>query len=550
MSRNDAEIEPKSHDFVQLGTYRFYLNNKDLVDETGTTVALRSQSAEVLSYLAVNAGTLVTKDALIEAVWAETFVTDDSVVQCIGDIRRALGDADHKIVQTFPRKGYKLVVPEAPKIEARSGHNRIPGPLKIIAAILVVLVALSGLYFSNLDTDSPVAEGDKPRIAVLAFDDFSAGEDQGYLSDAIAEGIITELARNSRISVIARNSSFRYRAMDTDIRDIGEELGVHYVLEGSQQKSGNGLKVTVQLILASSGEHIWAHTYDQEIGDLFTVQDAIVRTVADRIGTRIERPVPGSDPDKVSAMHLHLKGIATVRGNFNEENNAIDMELNRQAIEIDPDSQFGYVGLAHGYRAAANFGWLGLSQEEALHHGFEAANKALEIAPDDAAVHYVMARLHTVAGNRELAMASYDRAIALNPSASNFLVASTSPMLYAGDTEAAIARLEQAMGIDPFHEEWYHWQMAWALWEIEDCEGALASMFKMNLIPRGAHRQLAGIYACLGEVEKAQEAYQVFYADAYEPTISEQREIWKDVWTAPGSLERFLDHMRIAGMED
>ena len=106
------------------------------------------------------------------------------------------------------------------------------------------------------------------------------------------------------------------------------------------------------------------------------------------------------------------------------------------------------------------------------------------------------------------------------------------------------------MGIDPFHEDWYHWQMGWALWEIEDCQGALDSMLRMKKIRRGAHRMLAGIHACLGNVEEAQAAYKVFYAEANEPTISEQRAEWIDIWTAPGSLERFLDHMRIAGMKD
>ncbi|MCV2866395.1 winged helix-turn-helix domain-containing protein [Albidovulum sediminicola] len=552
MSRKHDEIEPKSVAELRVGTFRFIKNTKELLDAEGQTVPLRSQSADVLAYLADRPGDLVTKAELIEAVWPDTFVTDDSLVQCIGDIRRALGDKKQRLVQTYPKKGYRLVDTSAPGALRRPALSQasrrwaLPAFGAMAAAVLILFAA----WVYKGAADLPVDLGDKPRIAVLSFDDFSVGPDKGYLSDAIAEGVITELARSSRIAVIARNSSFRYRDSDADVRQIGQELGVHYIVEGSQQKSGDSLKVTVQLILAASGEHLWAHTYDQEIGSLFAVQDAIVKTVADRIGVRIERPVPGSDPAMVSALHFHLQGIAIIHDSFDEASNAKDLVLNRRAIEADPGSQFGYIGLAHGYRAAATFGWQGLERQEALRLGLQNAKKALRIAPDDAAVHFALARLYDESGDRAMAMASFDKAIALNPSASNYLVGSTNPMLYAGQAKEAVERLKQAMGIDPFHQDWFHWQMGWALWELQDCEGALAAMMKMKKIDRGAHRMLAGIYACLDQVEKAQEAYKVFYAEAHEPTISEQRAEWQDIWTAPGSLDRWLDDMRVAGMKD
>ena len=155
-----------------------------------------------------------------------------------------------------------------------------------------------------------------PRIAVLPFDDMSAGADKGYLSDAVAEGIITELARSKTYAVIARNSSFRYRGQPIDVRQIGHELGVDYLLEGSQQKIGDRLKVTAQLLNADDGSHLWANTYNREIGDLFVVQEEIIRTLADRVGRRIERPLPKSDATQVSALHYHLMGIAEIEKDF------------------------------------------------------------------------------------------------------------------------------------------------------------------------------------------------------------------------------------------
>ena len=545
MSRNDGEIFPNSGDRVALGNVTFSLETNHLTDADGKTVPLRNRSAEVLAYLVGHAGQLVSKQDIFEHVWADVAVTDDSLVQCIGDIRRAIGDVERQIVETVSRKGYRLNLPNVVTANERAGS------LSFVLAGVFAAVVVIGLawYFvlSGAVTEEP---NDRPTIAVLPFDDFSVGADQGYLSDAIAEGIITELARFPLISVIARNSSFRYRDGDTDVRDIGAELGAHYVLEGSKQKSGDDLRVTVQLINARDGTHVWSNSYDQKIGDLFTVQDEIIKTVANRIGVRIERPVPGYDPERVTALNLHLQGIALIRESFNADAVAGVIDLNSQAIEADPDAPYGYIGLAHAYRAVATFGWLGIDREEALRLGFSASDRALEIAPNNSEVHYSRARLQNEAGLQDQALASYTKAIELNPSASNYLVASTTPLLYVGETELAISRLEQAMGIDPFHEDWYHWQMGWALWEIEDCQGALDSMLRMKKIRRGAHRMLAGIHACLGNVEEAQAAYKVFYAEANEPTISEQRAEWIDIWTAPGSLERFLDHMRIAGMKD
>lgn len=547
MSRKADEIDPKTPDIFRIGDFAFSTVTRELRDRAGEIVPLRSQSSDVLAELCASAGQVVPKETLIAAVWPDTFVTDDSLIQCIADIRRAIGDDEHKIVQTLPKKGYLLTaVPDVPGAMAAHPSPRF-ARLAALSFMAPAIIAIA-LFLGWRDDESPF--DDIPTIAVLPFDDFSAGDDKGYLSDAIAEGLITELARGRYFRVIARNSSFRYRGTNTDVRQIGAELGAEYVLEGSKQKNGDRLRVTVQLVDAQSGDHVWANTYDQPIGDLFVVQDRIIRTVADRVGNRIERPVPGTDPDKVSALHYMLTGIATIRSDFNEENSAKAYGYYRQAIAADPDAPYGYVGSAHYYREAAVFGWHGLDREEALEEGLRLARRAIDIDPTYSGAHYVLARLLTETGDIDAANAGFSKAIELDPSASNYLVASTTPLLYIGETDLAIERLKEAMGIDPFHPDWYHWQMGWALWEKEDCAGALAAMRRMNKIPKGAQRMLAGIHACLGNVEEARAAYKVYYADAREPTISEQRAEWENIWTAPGSLDRWLDHMRIAGMKE
>lgn len=555
MSRKAPEIDLKSAETITFRGFVFLMRSKELRTVDGKAVDLRSQSAEVLSVLAARRGEIVSKNALMEAVWPDTFVTDDSLTQCIADIRRALGDDRHLIVETLPKRGYRLnadptdaATPDAPGKERV--RTRSLGSF-ILAAMVVVAAMIGAYYGADIWRATPVASSDMSRIAVLPFEDFSTGADKGYLSDAVAEGIITELARSKTYTVIARNSSFRYRGQSVDARQIGEELGVDYLLEGSQQKIGDRLKVTAQLLNAHDGSHVWANTYNQEIGDLFVVQEKIIRTLADRVGRRIERAWPQSGAAQVSALRYVLIGFAELEKDNSASGNELLRQFSLKAIEADPNAQFGYIGMAFHYRNDAVF-WHKQENnpDEALKHAAEYADKALQLAPDDANAHYARAKIHTEAGEIEQAIARYDQAIALNPSASNVLAGSASPLLFVGRIDEAIDRIKQAMGIDPFHPDWYHWDMGWALWEKNDCEAALTAMRKMSRIPSGAHRMLAGIHACLGNKREAKEALVVFLKDSPGDSISKQRKQWEKNYTAPGALERWIGHMRFAGLPE
>jgi adenylate cyclase len=419
----------------------------------------------------------------------------------------------------------------------------------VLVAVVLVAAAIGTYYGAEIWRAAPLRSSDMPRIAVLPFDDMSAGADKGYLSDAIAEGIITELARSKTYAVIARNSSFRYRGQPVDVRQIGHELGVDYLLEGSQQKIGDRLKVTVQLLDAGDGSHLWANTYNRQIGDLFVVQEEIIRTLANRIGRRIERPLPKSDAGQVSALRYHLMGRAELQKDFSAAGTERLRQLNLKAIEADPNAQFGYIGLAWSYRNDAQFEWHEQehSHDEALKLAAEYADKAILLAPDDAEAHNIRAKIHNDAGEIEQALALYDQAIALNPSNSDILVDSTEPLLFVGRTDEAIDRIKQAMGIDPFYPDWFNWTMGWALYEKNDCRAALTWMQKMSRIPSGAHRMLAGIYACLGNARAAKEALAVFLQDSPGDSISKERRMWGKTYTG---LDRWIEHMRIAGLPE
>jgi TolB-like protein len=390
---------------------------------------------------------------------------------------------------------------------------------------------------------------EKPSIAVLAFDDHSTAKDQGYLSDAISEGIITELARFSQLFVIARNSSFQYRDKATDIRDIAAELGVHYVLEGSQQKDGNSLRITVQLIDALAGRHIWVETYDRKLEDLFAVQDEIVRTVASTIGRKITvRPPPTGGLSRLSALHHTLKASQYMR-QFTKEGIEKARLENLAAIEADPASPFGYIGLAFVYGRMADWGIGDIDPEEALKLSRELAVKALELEPTNYSAHYARANAHQQDGELDLAIARYEKAIDLNRSDTGVMSALSQALVFTGRAPEAIELLHRAMRLDP-HYEWVKWDLAWALWTNGDCDQALSALLSMAKLPNMARRSLAVIYVCLGRQEEAEATIAKFLEIKPEYTVSSYRDSYQHRYKDPTGVEPFLDGLRKAGLPE
>ena len=430
-----------------------------------------------------------------------------------------------------------------------------------VAAIGIIIVLLGGIGllawnqfgaadFEPLDPDAmtqPLPE--KPSIAVLAFDDLSTAKDQGYLSDAISEGIITELARFSELFVIARNSSFQYRDKATDIRDIAAELGVHYVLEGSQQKDGNSLRITVQLIDALAGRHIWVETYDRKLEDLFAVQDGIVRAVAATVGGKITvRPPPTGGLSRLSALHHTLKASQYMR-QFTKEGIEKARLENLAAIDVDPASPFGYIGLAFVYGRMADWGIGDIDPEELLKLSRELAVKALELEPTNYSAHYARANVHQQDGELDLAIARYEKAIELNRSATGVMSALSQALVFSGRAPEAIELLHRAMRLDPNYE-WVKWDLAWALWTNGDCDLALSALLSMPKLPNMARRSLAVIYVCLGRQEEAEATIAKFLENKPEYTVGSYRDSYQHRYKDPADAEPFLDGLRKAGLPE
>ncbi|MDH5798758.1 MAG: winged helix-turn-helix domain-containing protein, partial [Paracoccaceae bacterium] len=483
---------------IRLGQIVFDLDTRDLRDQAGNRIELRNKSSEVLAFLSAHPGQIVSKSDIMDAVWSEVTVSDESLTQCIADIRRALGDKNQRILKTHIGKGYSL--------NASYARSRRSGGALIVASVLGAIAIAAGVFWFLTGTGP--APNAIPRIAVLAFDDLSVGEEKGWLGDAIAEGVITELARYREFLVLSRNSSFSYRSTPTDIAEIAAKLNADFIVEGSKQKSGDRLRVTVQLINAHDSTHIWADEFDADIGELFDVQSEIVRSIAAQLGRELSwSPPQTGNRQKVDALHYFFLGNqAFEAGTPGAYRQAIDFY--EQSIAADPDSPFGYVGMATVVWSDITQGWIypDVPREELLKLGVDYAEMAITIDPTYYAAHIARGDMHFSAGEHEQAIVRYGTAAELNPSSSTAMAVASDPLIYTGRTEEAIALMERAIEVNPITPGWYYNNLSRAYWDAGRCAEGEQTIRKRASLREWDYRALIVNLVCQGKLEEAQYA--------------------------------------------
>lgn len=527
---------------VTIGDLRFNPETGALTFADGSPVDLRHKSKEVLAHLVANAGQTVRKDAFFTTIWPDVAVGDESLAQCISDIRKLVGDDAKRIIQTVPREGYQLALVD---VAARPRHRAL---LTAAFVLLTGLVSVAGwIYFQ-----APEARSGPPVVAVLPMEDLSLGENKGALGDMLSEGIITDLARYTQLKVIAKNSSFQFRKGGKDIDTIANALGVDYILTGSQQFDGEAVRVSFQLVDTRDGTHVFSDRFDRQLGDVFSVQDDIVTQIAAISGQTLMKHVTRvRGPEDVSSMMLNLRAFDAIAGKFSKENFNIAYDLQTRNVELYPDSPWGYMGVALLLRGAATWGWLDEPNESILARAKESAETALKLDPNNYMAHYTRARVHSQSGEPEEAIYRFEQAVALNPSASDILIGMSDPLLYLGRNEEALEALERAKSIDPLHGNWLFWQQGWAYWQTGECNKGIIAMNSMSHAPDTSKRMLAGLYACAGDKEKATAALKIWLKERPNYTIEDEiSSTYDGTWKVEQYLGRWIKDMRFAGMPE
>lgn len=403
---------------------RFTLDTaKGTLRNDATEIRLRPQSFDVLCYLVENHGRLVPKAELMDAIWGNTVVTDGSLTHCLIDIRKALGDSSREIVRTVPRRGFifdESLEDVGATVEthpAGSPSRRVQGwQSRMLIGTLVVAGLAAVLWWAFASRErTPVDDHavERHAIAVLPFVDMSETGGHEYFSDGIAEEILNLLTRVPGLQVIARTSSFSFRNTGADIVTIADKLNVTHVLEGSVRRAGNRVRITVQLVDAQNGVHLWSQTYDREWHDILSLQSEIAAAVTNALNATIA-DIPSPRPEFPMDAAAHERYLQA--GYFHNRRAPGDLEraedYYRQALEIHSGYAEAWAGLAgvliifYDSRDSSD------ARLEALR---QAVDQALAYDPALAAAHIRAASYYGYAGDPAARRQHQRRAEALNP---------------------------------------------------------------------------------------------------------------------------------------
>jgi len=508
--------------------------NRCLLRSADREIGLRPKSFEVLRYLVENADRLISKEELIKAVWPQVIVTDDSLTQCVGEARQAIGDSAQIIIKTVPRRGYRFT--------ASVSRPELDGFRTALSAATAP------------DTERQLSH--RPSIAVLPFDNLSGDPQQDYFSDGMVEEIITALTRTSWLLVIARNSSFTYKGRAVDVKQVGRELDVHYVLEGSVRKSANRVRITCQLIDTSNGMHIWADRYEGSLEDIFDLQDQVAANLVGAIARPLQRAAVErarrKPTDNLTSYDYFLRGIASFhQWNAQASNDALSHFS--KAIELDPEFATAYGMAAWCYVWRIVYGWT-LDAKQEYADAVRLAQRAIELGPDDAVAlgcgGWVLAY---VARELDAGAMFVDRARALNPSHAPTSYFRGWINVFSGDPAAAVADFERVMRLSPRDPLTFHtlnglaWSHFFAGRPVEALAWAERALLE-NPICKPALRIRAASQAELGRMDDARMTIERMALADPEFRVRDLTKVAP--FRKPEDLARFEEALRKAGLPD
>lgn len=412
-------------------------------------VAVGPKVFDLLLFLVQNRDQVVTRDDLLQAVWDGRIVSESTLTSHINAVRKAVGDTgkEQRLIRTVSRKGIRFVG----NIQVEELRGNAPVPQSVIAS----------------ERLGPVLTlPDSPSIAVLPFRNLSGDVEQDYFADGVVEDIITALSRIRWLFVIARNSSFTYKGRTVDEKQVGRELGVRYVVEGSVRRSESRIRITGQLVDTSAGTHLWADRFEGGLDDIFELQDQMATAIVGALASQLERAeierAKRKPTGNLSAYDTYLRAMPHLHRGTREE---IDeaLPLFYKAIQLDPE-----FASAHAMAAWCHFwrkinGWMA-DQERESAEGARLARLAVELGKDDAVAltrgGHALAHL---ADELDAAIALVDKALVLNPNLAAAWFLGGFLRTLSGEPDVAVEFFTRAMRFSPLDPEMFRMQAGMAL---------------------------------------------------------------------------------------
>jgi TolB-like protein/tetratricopeptide (TPR) repeat protein len=431
----------------------------------------------------------------------------------------------------------------------------------LLAGAAIVIAAV-GWYAAGLDSsrdrgrNDPVAMPTGPGIAVLPFNNLSGDPKQDYFADGITEQIIAELTRFQNLFVIARNSTFKYKGQAVDVRQLGLEMGVRYVLEGSVRREGQRVRATAQLLDATNGAHVWAESYDRDLtaAGMFEVQDDITQRVVGAVGgaygalsrARLEQSKKKTTTS-LDAYECFLHYLAVT----SEAEHLKVRECLERSVRSDPTYAEAWAALSRVYLDEHVNGFN--PRPDSLSRAQDAALHAIDLEPNTQRAHEALANVAFFRRDLDAFHAAAERAIALNPNNENTLYEMGVLIMYSNWTnperrERGLALVRKAMALNPSHPGWYRFNGAWVHWWKGEYGEALAEAKKINMPDYfWTHKLLAVSYAGLGRKDEAATAVANVLRLRPDMPVAVRAE-WRK-WNVPEEvIDRVIADLRRAGM--
>lgn len=449
-----------------------------LLDDRGEPIELRPQAYEVLRQLALHAGKLVTKDELLAAVWPAVVVTDDSLVQAVSDVRRALGAAGHRIVKTIPRRGYMLLdrvdapLEQGPPADsAPAGPGRSRRRMALYAAMTAMLLLAGVAAWRQLAPNPQVPAisdpGRRPSIAVLAFKG-PVGESNGdALARDVAADLVSELARSPDLRVVSSQSSFQFTDRQTPLSEIGQRLRSRYIVDGTVRRDGEQLRIGVELIDSQDGQIAWSSSSAVDRTTLGAVQLALAGRIAGTLQSRVaraeQRRALATPPKSLDAYVLVARGRAVLQRHSPQAVRE-SRRLFEQALAIDPDYAAAWASLG-----LANVVDIGLHLTGEWDYGrtgevLAQIRHAIALQPDLPVAYFALAQAQVLAGDFDAMLATAQRLCELSPNDADCFYTLGSAQMRMGDLDSATRNFEAALDRNPIPPAQLPAFYATALW--------------------------------------------------------------------------------------
>ena len=528
---------------VRFGAFEVDLHAGEL-RKSGIRIRLADQPLHILALLLEHPGELVTREELRQRLWpAHTFVDfENGLNAAVKRLREALGDSatNPRYIETVPRHGYRFigpatefrgpslvtqdVIPPVPPVKGHD-HSYVWYISVIGSAIVLLLVLPLSIYVWRQRANSTKSED--RTIAVLPFEDMSPNKDQEYFADGLADELLTDLAKIPELRVSARTSSFQFRNKGEDLRNIAKKLNVRSILEGGVRKSGNRVRISVQLIDAVGGFHLWSETYDRELVDIFAVQAEIAHAVAEALKVSLLASKPAVAPigaNDVEAYNIYLQARY-----FSERRTRADVEKSisyyEQSLKLNPNAARTWAGLADARMHQADCGYL--PTEYGYDKARQAAQQALAL---DANLPLAQEDMGWIKMNHDFdwegANASYQRALTLSPGSASAIWKAAKLALTLGHFQEALVHVRKARDMDPLDTTAYLnlANAAYYAGEYDEASAALQKSLEIDPEFPVARAYLGRLYLRQGRNQEALAAFQ-----------KEPDEFWHDYGLALGN---------------